>query len=56
MTNNKSKSNPFYSDLVTIETYSERKKKSLKTIYNWIKAGKLKPTYIDGKKFIKLKS
>lgn len=42
------------SHIVTIETYAKKKKKSLKTIYNWIKIGKIEPVYIDGKRFLNL--
>jgi len=40
--------------LVTLETYAKRKGKSLKTIYNWIKIGRIEPVYIDGKRFLNL--
>lgn len=42
------------SKLITLKEYAERKNKSLKTIYNWIKAGKLKPIQIGTHKFIKI--
>jgi predicted DNA-binding transcriptional regulator AlpA len=42
------------SKLITLREYAERKNKSLKTIYNWIKAGKLIPVQIGKHKFIKL--
>jgi hypothetical protein len=45
-----------YSNLVSLEVYARRKKRSLKTIYNWIKSGKLNPVIIGKSKFIKLKS
>ena len=48
------KSNPQFSHLVTLETYARRKRKSLKTIYNWIKIGRIEPVYIDGKRFVNL--
>jgi predicted site-specific integrase-resolvase len=48
--------NEEYSNLVTLEVYARRKKRSLKTIYNWIKSGKVKPVVIGKSKFIKLKS
>jgi predicted DNA-binding transcriptional regulator AlpA len=41
------------SKLITLKEYAERKNKSLKTIYNWIKAGKLKPVIIGKHQFIK---
>jgi predicted site-specific integrase-resolvase len=41
-------------DYITLADYAERKNKSLKTIYNWIKAGKLKPVQIGKHKFIKI--
>jgi hypothetical protein len=52
MTN--TKSNNQFSHLVTLETYARRKRKSLKTIYNWIKIGRIEPVYIDGKRFVNL--
>jgi predicted site-specific integrase-resolvase len=48
--------NEEYSNLVTLEVYARKKKRSLKTIYNWIKSGKVKPVVIGKSKFIKLKS
>lgn len=41
-------------NLLTLEQYARKKGVSLKTIYNWINAGKLKPVYIGKHKFIKL--
>jgi len=40
------------SKLITLEEYAAIKQVSLKTIYNWINAGKLKVTYIGKHKFI----
>ena len=48
--------NEEYSNLVSLEVYARRKKRSLKTIYNWIKSGKITPIVIGKSKFIKLKS
>jgi excisionase family DNA binding protein len=39
--------------LLSLEEYAKLKNVSLKTIYNWIKAGKLKPINIGKSKFIK---
>jgi len=39
--------------LLSLEEYAKSKNVSLKTIYNWIKAGKLKPIIIGKSKFIK---
>jgi predicted site-specific integrase-resolvase len=39
-------------NLITLEDYARLKKVSLKTIYNWINAGKLKPVIIGKHKFI----
>ena len=39
---------------ITLSEYAEKKNKSLKTIYNWIKAGKLNPVQIGKHKYIKL--
>ena len=39
--------------LLSLEEYSKLKNVSLKTIYNWIKAGKLKPIIIGKSKFLK---
>jgi predicted site-specific integrase-resolvase len=41
------------SNLISIEDYARRKKVSVKTIYNWIKAGKVKPVIIGKTKLIK---
>ncbi len=41
-------------DYITLSEYAERKNKSLKTIYNWIKAGKLIPVKIGKHQYIKL--
>ena len=43
-----------YKNLLTFEQYARRKKISLKTVYNHIKAGLLKPVIIGKSKFIKL--
>ena len=42
-------------DLKTFSQYAELKKISLKTVYNWIKIGKLKVTKIGKSNFIKIK-
>ncbi len=39
--------------LLSFEEYSKQENVSLKTVYNWIKAGKLKPIIIGKSKFIK---
>lgn len=38
--------------LITLEEYAKIKNVSLKTIYNWINAGKLQVTIIGKHKFI----
>lgn len=43
-----------YSNLVSIEDYARKKKVSVKTIYNWINSGKLKPVVIGKTKLIKV--
>jgi len=40
-------------NLQSIEDYARRKKVSIKTVYNWIKAGKVKPVIIGKTKLIK---
>jgi hypothetical protein len=40
------------SELKTIEDYAKEKKVSMKTIYNWIKKGLIKPVIIGKSKFI----
>lgn len=40
--------------LISIEQYAERKKVSIKTVYNWIKAGKVTPVVIGKTKLIKV--
>lgn len=40
-------------DFITLQEYATKKNKSLKTIYNWIKVGKIKPVQIGKHKFIK---
>lgn len=42
-----------YENLVSIEQYAQKKKVSVKTVYNWIKAGKVKPVIIGKTKLIK---
>lgn len=39
--------------LMSIEQFAARKKVSIKTVYNWIKAGKIKPVIIGKTKLIK---
>jgi len=39
-------------NLITLEAYAKIKGVSLKTIYNWINAGKIKPVIIGKHKFI----
>jgi hypothetical protein len=41
------------SNLISIEDYARKKKVSIKTVYNWMKAGKLKPVIIGKTKLIK---
>jgi predicted site-specific integrase-resolvase len=40
-------------NLITLAEYAKIKKKSLKTVYNWIHSGKIKPVVIGTHKFIK---
>jgi predicted DNA-binding transcriptional regulator AlpA len=40
-------------DYITLADYAEKKNKSLKTIYNWIKSGKLNPVKIGKHLYIK---
>lgn len=40
-------------DFITLQDYATKKNKSLKTIYNWIKAGKLIPVKIGKHQYIK---
>ena len=40
-------------NLLTYQEYATIKKVSLKTVYNWIKAGLIKPVVIGTSKFIK---
>ena len=40
-------------DYITLQDYATKKNKSLKTIYNWIKAGKLIPVKIGKHQYIK---
>lgn len=42
-----------YENLVSVEQYAQKKKVSVKTVYNWIKAGKVKPVIIGKTKLIK---
>lgn len=39
-------------NLITLEQYAQIKNVSLKTVYNWIKAGKIKPVKIGKHQFI----
>lgn len=41
-------------NLQSIEDYARRKKVSIKTVYNWIKIGKVKPVIIGKTKLIKV--
>jgi predicted DNA-binding transcriptional regulator AlpA len=41
------------SDFITLQEYAIKKNKSLKTIYNWIKAGKIIPVKIGKHQYIK---
>ena len=41
-----------YTELLTFIEYAKLKGISLKTVYNWIKSGKVKPTIIGKHKFI----
>lgn len=39
---------------ISLQEYADKKNKSLKTIYNWINAGKLKPVTIGKHKYVKI--
>lgn len=41
--------------ILTLEQYANQQGVSLKTVYNWIKSGKVKPTIIGKHKFITTK-
>jgi predicted site-specific integrase-resolvase len=41
--------------ILTLEQYAAECRVSLKTVYNWINSGKIKPTIIGKHKFITLK-
>jgi predicted site-specific integrase-resolvase len=43
-----------YSELMTYTEYAKHKKISLKTVYNHVKSGLIKPLIIGKSKFIKL--
>jgi predicted site-specific integrase-resolvase len=38
--------------ILTLEQYAKQKGVTLKTVYNWINSGKVKPTIIGKHKFI----
>lgn len=40
-------------NLISIEDYARKKKVSVKTVYNWINCGKIKPVIIGKTKLIK---
>lgn len=42
-------------NILTLEEFAKVQKVSLKTVYNWINKGKIKPTIIGKHKFITTK-